>query len=752
MTNVSDAAEEPQEETKSTTPNSSSPAKVREAGYNLYSYSSGKDEPRSATSFVEAQTDDLAFEDEVQDSSDQLEDYTLGTEGQEFPEIGAKITDRLKHDRLAFVYGTVSNWSVLHKLASYLVRTSFSDNCRPKVFYSSGPRASVNRPSHMNTFEHLLSWIPENSKKDTLVVIFDDGLPEDSLLTRTRLDYSRGTDLLDVLRKRRNLFLLVLTEKSRFDQLIGRFHAYPLERLCHAVEIPQPAKPPRQMATELIAAIEEKHKLAGLLSAWCMAWFDRTSIDDLALCMRSVLEAQALSRRRKKRLVNHWRSDWLELLKTTESAIVEDYRSVVYLKHSRSELTAELRATWRLEQRLRHQGFLEDLRLSRLIQRAGPDLLQSFTIFFAYRANLDPSWALQIFVDLLEQWLDGADDVRTLFVLTSVFNALLFANEFDLATRALKYRLWRPYEQWTAAILFTAHEDFLSETRFIALYNQILPLIAQNITRSALWGRFLRIRARDEEQLQQTVTDCYAQLNEYNFMEFTARFAEELLLADGDVTTPENANFLHRPYRDRLIHLIRTGVGEAESPSSVLCRTIRSGPFQKYGEERTSYWSATQGDSQLLRVWVIRSLLPLMQGLPTEWLLGILGSTIFGSTSVDHGSMQASSGGWEQLIAMLLITCAAQEDDAAGEQMLRTLCSSLIAQSDDAMTVATTLRDLGARFAQAGQITQLSSENHSREEREALRQTRNFFRERTGTIARIRLTLDHQFFTSPGDL
>ena len=745
--NAGGASEETQEN-KATYPRAVSTGKASESEYDLLDL--GKSKAGASSSAAEAQSTTPDLEDDPLDSADQLDDYTSDAPGLEFPEIGPGLADRLRKDRLVFVYGTATNWEVLYELASYLVRTSFSDRCRPRAFYSAGPRTSVHRPSYMNTFDHLFDWVPENSKKDTLVVIFDDGPPEHSLLTRSKLNYDLGNRFLEALRKRSDLFLLVLTEEPRFEQFINRFHAYSLKNLYHAIEIPLPAKPPREMSRELLAKVEKDHKLNGLVSLWCMAWFDQTSLDDLTLCIRAVLEAQASSRRQRREIFDQWRAGWLNLLNTAEAKIVEDNRSVVYLKHSRSDLTAELRSVWRLEERLRHQGFVEDLRLSGLIQRAGPDLLESFTIFFAYRARLDPSWAPQIFFNLLEQWLVGADETRILFVRTSVFNALLFADQFDLATRALKYRPWRSHEHWTAAILFTAHDDFLKETSFITLYNQILPLITKDDTRSALWGRFLRVRAADEDQLRKTVEECSAHLTEHNFMAFTARFAEELLLSEGEVAPNDESDPAHRSYKGSLIHLIRFGAGESQSASGILCRTISSPAFKQYGEERTSYWSATEDDSQLLKVWVVRSLLPLIPELPIQWLLSILSTTVFSPRPIDRASKLGPPSGREQLVAMLLITCAARDDVPAEGEMLRRLCSSLITDMNDARIVDETLRSLKDRFAAAGEIAQLSSDDHSREEREALRQTRLFFKERTGAIARIREVFNQHFFTSPG--
>lgn len=665
------------------------------------------------------------FESELFAQSGMFEPFATINSSIEFGSTIDELHDRLERHRLVFLHSTDGP-----RLTEFS-RSLISQHFRSHQYLSCYTKPKPGKRSPVS-IDGIVRGVM-NSDAKTLIVVFDQHRGSDSLLQTHAYQGDRGAALLKAIRDRGSLRILVLTTPSRFSALVTDFDAHDLAQVGYPLESPTSGSSAPTFDTDVIDVVFADHGQAGVMSAWCLAWFNDAPADGLITLIEGMLSHAHEKAKVRRQILGRWRTEWPKLLTALRVTAVEDPTVGVKLELPSETSVTELQRLLRVAHRMRHVEAMTLLRSSDALLTADSDILIAFAWMMTRLAVAEPQLGADVLRHLADEWFHAAPRERTLLVVLTTFVRLVRTSAVELARKALVTLRRAGHVDLVRDVLLRCPPDYISQQWHLELYDDLLPQLPQR-SRLRLWSRFVRIAAVSRDTLKDVIVKLNAHASAPLFAEFVGRYAEEALIGS-------------RKRSGRLLDLLRSPGGDA---SGCLIDMLTSDRFRKYSEQRSDRWARQGRAHPLFDMWIVKTLEPIVPSMSLPRLLALFGEALYDELPAHVPRMYRQSSPADEIVALLLIECcsaSADSDAPLPSDQVVELVRRLIPDKQTATAVYETLRLASDRFLRACRISALIPGGHDALDLDSSGAIRRFFTAKSTIVRSLRQIIQRLYFT-----
>lgn len=658
-----------------------------------------------------------------------FEDYDAPGEVQDFGALPDEIANRLEGDHIVILYGSESRLSDLAFSVACLHYSAWN-----QLAYDPRPRNNSGRIEDIRTIRDLIHPKLMPKVGQTLMVIQDLNMPNLSPLSPGDYVAQRARTLLDELKRRTELRVLVLTQTATWRKLLACNGTRAMEAVGKKIDLPlgeTGAADPSSLRSRLHEVITT-HGKPGLITAWCAALLSNASLDDIVLAAESMIRCWKRKDEELPDVLEKWRMSFSAILASVGARQVERSQTVT-LEFPDGAWDEELRRLLRIEFRMQHLEAMGLLRQSGVLLRAEPELLQVFAISIARLAREERQPGKNVLVYLIEEWLQKAPDERTLFVLTAVFCAIVRDDQPAFASDVLATLPGNGYPEAAAAILARCPPRFLMQPWFLSLYNRLLPSQLAEV-RLELWSRLIRLSAKTVASIGEVVTLAQERLSRELWIEFVARFVEEVLLGD-------------REQAGRLLELLRNAQADPTAPGRLIFDSIRSAEFRAYADRRATKWAPRNENNALFDTWIVRTLIPIVPSVTPRNVFHLFSQALYNNDVPRPARANRPSYPTDQMVGMLLVDFSAEiPTDSEWAPLVTAVLEAVIPDQSGAIATYDTFRTLSERFNRVSRVLSTRSPTETSIHMNARDAITRFFYSKSETVDRLRRLIEAKYF------
>jgi hypothetical protein len=667
----------------------------------------------------------------VNQEEDPFDDYRAPGEIRDFGALTDEIAARLEANHIVILYGSETH---LTDLAFSVVCLRFPEWLQKS--FDPHPRTNHDRQQDVMTlFDLIESPFLTPLEENKLLVVQDLGNPNLTPLVPHDYTGARGTGLLARLKACPDLRVLVITRSDTWNKLTREYGGGVMSPVGKRIEL-EPRREARvtdqHSIGDRINDIFSSYGKPGFITVWCIALLPGATLDDIVFVSQGMIRHWRRRSDDREDILEQWRMAWPAILARLGARQVERSQAIG-VELPNEACANELRRLLRVDFRMLHLEAMTLMRQSKVLLRAEPDLLQIFALSMARLAKEERQPGRSILVHLIEEWLQDAADERTLYLLTALFCAIVRDDETAFASDALAQLPGNGYPDAAAAVLVRCPARFVAQPWYLTLYNRILPSLTAEV-RLEMWSRLIRLGAARAASIGETVTLAHAHLKKNLYVEFVARFAEELLLGDRDRAA-------------RLLALLRDVQAAPASPGRFIFETIRSADFREYADRRANRWTLGNARNALFDTWIVRTIVPIVPSVSPENLIHLFGQALYGDDTSRATHVGRASSPADQVIAMLLMDYGCETPRGPGwEPVMATVVELALADHDGAFAVYETLRGLAERFSRVSRVLAVLAPDETSLELSARTAIRKFFDDKSEIVDRLQRLIEAKYF------